>query len=184
MALDTGTRNLAVAALAIVSLAVIVGVGSIVLAEMQPASWQTSDVQEESNQPATPFPTNYTVAQQSSDADFEELNSEDVVVIFEDSDAGANTTLAESTDYNVYESAGNIELLNSTDTSDYDSASDTFYYEYTYEYSGDATSILGTGLSALQSFADFFTVIVVIAVAVVLFGLLRVVRGAGRGVTA
>lgn len=43
----------------------------------------------------------------------------------------------------------------------------------------DATSVLDTGVSALQTFSDFFTVIVVIGIAAVLFLLLQVVRGAG-----
>lgn len=44
----------------------------------------------------------------------------------------------------------------------------------------DAESVLNTGITSLSTFADFFTVIVVIGVAAVLFLLLRAVRGAGR----
>lgn len=44
----------------------------------------------------------------------------------------------------------------------------------------DAESVLNTGIDALSTFSDFFTVIVVIGVAAVLFLLLRAVRGAGR----
>lgn len=45
----------------------------------------------------------------------------------------------------------------------------------------DASSVLSTGVTALQDFADFFTVIVIIGIAAVIFLLLRVVRGAGQG---
>lgn len=44
----------------------------------------------------------------------------------------------------------------------------------------DAESVLQTGIDSLGTFSDFFTVIVVIGVAAVLFLLLRAVRGAGR----
>jgi hypothetical protein len=43
----------------------------------------------------------------------------------------------------------------------------------------DATNVLDTGIGALTTFADFFTVIVVIGVAAVLFLLLGAVRRAG-----
>lgn len=43
-----------------------------------------------------------------------------------------------------------------------------------------AEGVLQTGIDSLGTFSDFFTVIVVIGVAAVLFLLLRAVRGAGR----
>lgn len=43
----------------------------------------------------------------------------------------------------------------------------------------EATTVLDTGIDALQTFSDFFTVIVVIGVAAVLFILLGAVRRAG-----
>lgn len=43
----------------------------------------------------------------------------------------------------------------------------------------EATTVLDTGIDALTTFADFFTVIVVIGVAAVLFLLLGAVRRAG-----
>lgn len=178
-----GADKLAPVALAIVSLAVIVGVGSIVLTNFDEAAYETSDFQFESSSPATPFPTNYTVSV-ASDADFQNLVDGTETITFEDTSATTNTTLTSGSDYNVYADAGNYELLNTSATTDYDSGADNIYFEYEYEFSGTANSILDTGVASLQTFADFFTVIVVIAVAAVLFLLLRVVRGAGRGVTA
>lgn len=43
----------------------------------------------------------------------------------------------------------------------------------------DAESVLTTAIDAMQTFADFFTVIVIIGIAAVLFLLLRTVRRAG-----
>lgn len=170
-------------ALAIVTLAVVVGVGSIVLTQIEPVSYQDNTVTDETAQPSSPFPTNYTVSQQS-DANFELIDADDVTVTYEDSSAGTNTTLTEGTHYNVYEEEGIIEYINTTSLfNDYDSTSDVFYNDYTWESSEDATGVLSTGVDSLQTFSDFFTVIVVIAISVVLFGLLRVVRGAGRGVS-
>lgn len=44
----------------------------------------------------------------------------------------------------------------------------------------DATNVLDSGISALQTFSDFFTVIVVIGIAAVIFLLLQVLRASGR----
>lgn len=183
--LDKAANRLGPLALAIVSLAVIVGVGSIVLANFEEAAYLESTLQEETAQPSTPFPTNYTVSQTSNDADFERLIEDSETIIFEDSSAGTNTTLESGTDYNVYLESGNYELLNTTETEDYDGGtSDQFYVDYEYEYSGEPNAVLNTGINSLSTFADFFTVIVVIGVAAVLFIMLRVVRGAGRTVNA
>lgn len=48
----------------------------------------------------------------------------------------------------------------------------------------NASSVLQTGITALQTFADFFAVIVIIGIAAVIFLLLAVVRGAGRSASA
>jgi len=44
----------------------------------------------------------------------------------------------------------------------------------------DATNVLDSGISALQTFSDFFTVIVVVGVAAVIFLLLGALRRAGN----
>lgn len=48
----------------------------------------------------------------------------------------------------------------------------------------NASSVLQTGISSLQTFSDFFAVIVIIGIAAVIFLLLAVVRGAGRSASA
>lgn len=184
MPLGSDVRQLGVTALAIVSLAVIVGVGAIVLTELQPVSHLTSDTQSEVAQPATPFPTNYTVDAASSDSDFVRITDGSTSVIFEDTSAATNITLTVDTDYLVFADSGNLEFQNTSATSDYNESEDNLYVDYQYQYSGSATSVLATGINSLQTFADFFTVIVVIAIAAVLFLMLRVVRSAGRSVGA
>jgi len=48
----------------------------------------------------------------------------------------------------------------------------------------NASSVLTTAIDAMQTFADFFTVIVIIGIAAVIFLLLQVVRSAGRSASA
>ncbi len=44
----------------------------------------------------------------------------------------------------------------------------------------NASDVLNTAIDAMDTFADFFVVIIIIGIAAVIFILLRVVRGAGR----
>lgn len=183
MVLEDATNSLAPVALAIVGLAVIVGVGSIVLTEMQPVSYTDTDVTDAAFQPTTPFPTNITVAE-AGNADFQGVVENSETLVFEDTSAGTNTTLTAGSDYNNFYDAGKFEVLNTSTTTDFDSANDNIYVDYTHLSDSSATGVLETGISSLQTFSDFFTVIIVIAISAVLFLMLRVVRGAGRGVTA
>lgn len=180
--IDNAPDKLGPLALSIVALAVIVGVGSIVLTQMEPVSYQTSSLQEEATTLSTPLPDNYTVTQES-DADFEKITDDSTTVIFEDSSASTNTTLEEGTSYTVYYDKGKIEVQNTSATTDLEST-DNVYVDYKYEQSKTATEGLRTGVDSLSTFSDFFTVIIVIGVAAVLFILLRAVRGAGRSVSA
>lgn len=181
--LEKATNSLGPVALAIVGLAVIVGVGTIVLTQMQPVSYADTDVSDAKFQPGTPFPTNVTVSE-ASNADFQGVEEDSEILVLEDSSAGTNTTLTAGTDYNNFYDEGKFELLNTSTTTDYDSTNDNVYVDYTHLSDSDATGVLSTGINSLQTFSDFFTVIIVIAIASVLFLMLRVVRGAGRGVTA
>jgi len=176
--------DLTPAALAVVSLAIVVAIGAVVLANMQPASYDTETVGTESFTPATPFPTNITVSV-AGDSDFVRVVEDSETVVFYDSSAGTNTTLTADTDYIPYYSEGKFDLQNTTATESYDSGTDTIFVDgYDYEREGTAYSVLGTGISSLQTMADFFTVIVVVVVATVLFLLLRVMRRSSGGMTA
>jgi len=179
MAFEDGVDRLVPTALALVSLAIVVAIGTVVLTTMQPIARDTVAVTDESATPGTPFPTNYTVAQATGNADFVTIEDGSVTVDFNDTSAGTVTTLTQGTDYTVYNDAGNIEFLNTTATSDYDSATDEFLVDYTSEETGSGTAVFGTAVDSLGTFADFFAVLVIVAVATVLFLLLRVVRRNG-----
>lgn len=176
--------DLTPAALAVVSLAIVVAIGAVVLANMQPASYDTVTQGTESFSPSTPFPTNITVSV-ASDNDFVQVVEDSETVVFYDSSAGTNTTLTADTDYVPYYGEGTFDLQNTTTTESYESGTDNIFVDgYDYEREGTAYSVLGTGISALQTMADFFTVIVVVVVATVLFLLLRVMRRSSGGMTA
>jgi len=176
--------DLTPAALAVVSLAIVVAIGAVVLANMQPAALDTETVGTESFTPATPFPTNITVSV-AGDADFVRVVEDSETLIFHDSSAGTNTTLTADTDYDQFYEDGSFELQNTTATESYNSSEDTIFVDgYDYEREGTAYSVLGTGISAMQTIADFFTVIIVVVVATVLFLLLRVMRRSSGGMTA
>jgi len=163
-----GVSSLAPLALAIVSLAIIVGVGAVTLNEMTGATYTDNTVSNETFN-ATSDPYTYTVSV-AGDADFVELDS---VTVYE---SEAQTT--EVSSYNIIDAeAGTVNVSTTVDA-----GSESI--DYSYSSTNEASGIIDTGVSALQTFSDFFTVIVVIGIAAVLFLLLNVVRGAGRGVTA
>lgn len=172
--------RLAPGAIAVVSLAIVVAVGAIVLGNMQPVSYQDQDQGTEAFTPAEPLPTNVTVSV-ASDADFVRVVEDSETLVFEDTSAATNTTLTVDTDYDPFYEDGIFELQSSTALSDYNDTEDNIYVtEYSYEYEGAAHGVLGTGISSMQTFADFFTVIVILLVASVIFLLLRAVRGSRR----
>lgn len=163
-----GVSSLAPLALAIVSLAIIVGVGAVTLNEMTGATYTDTTVTNETFN-ATSDPYTYTVSV-AGNSDFVELET---VTVYE---SEAQTT--EVSSYNIIDAeAGTVNVSTTVDA-----GSESI--DYTYSQENEATGILDTGVSAMQTFSDFFTVIVVIGIAAVLFMLLSVVRGAGRGVTA
>ncbi len=46
---------------------------------------------------------------------------------------------------------------------------------------GNATAIIGKGLSAISAFADWFAIIVIVVVAVIILSLVMLLRGRGGG---
>jgi len=100
--------------------------------------------------------------------------------VLEDASAGINTTLDTDSDYVVYTEAGEVELQSSPGGVTYNGSEDQVYTTYDYEKEGTATATLGQGQSALQTFSQFFQVIVVVAVAAVIFLLLGGLKRAGN----
>lgn len=168
--------KLAPVALAIVSIAITVGLGAIVLVQMQGSSYTTASITGEIDTPSEPLPSNYTL-DASTNNDY--VTAKNVEVTLEDGSSGTNTTLTEDTDYKVYSDAGTVELQSSPGGVTYNDSEDTLYTDYDYEQESQATSILGDGQNALSTFSDFFQVLVVVAIAAVIFLLLGALRRAG-----
>lgn len=155
--------ELAPFALAVVSVVIVVAVGSVVLTEFQPASYDTLTNSNETFN-ATSNPYNYTVTQ-ASDADYVELETATVYdTTSQDTELTATIVDAE---------AGKVEVEGATDSGD-----ESIDYEYSEET--EATGVLATGINALQTFGDFFNVVVVMGIASVIFLLLNMLRGNGR----
>jgi hypothetical protein len=171
-----GIDDLAPVALAMVSLAILVGIGAVVLVEMEGSSYNNVDVVAESSQPGGPLPANYSLSE-ATGSSFVTVTSTDVVL--EDASASTNVTLEKGTDYVLYEDEGTVELQSTPGGVSYDDTSDTVYTDYSYDEEGQATSILGDGQNALSTFGDFFQVLVVVAIAAVIFLLLGALRKAG-----
>jgi len=173
--------SLAPVALAIVSVAVTVGIGAIVLLEMESSSYESTTVVDEVDQPSEPLPSNYTL-DASSNGDYVEVTSAEVVL--EDSSAGTNTTLSEDGDYILYKDAGKVELKSSPGGVTYNDTEDQVYTTYDYDSESQATGLLGDGQDALGTFGDFLQVLVVVAIAAVIFMLLGGLRRAGKNTMA
>jgi len=172
---DKAVKNLGPMALAVVSVVITVGLGAVVLTQMQTSSYDTQTVLDEADQPTSPLPANYTL-DSSSDSDFVQVT--DTTVVLEDSSAGTNVSLTEGTDYVVYSEEGEVELQSTPGGVSYDDTSDQVFTTYDYERQGQAYNLLGDGQSALGTFGDFLQVIVVVGVAAVIFMLLGGLRKA------
>lgn len=179
MKLDDGIDSLAPLALSLISLIIVIGIGSIVLVEMEPATYTGVDVENEQAQPASPLPTNITLSG-ASEADYVQIEKGTVDVVLEDASAGSNVTLSETSDYEVYYDSGNVELQSNPGGVSYDDTSDQVYTTYTYEETSTGTATIGDGESALGTFSDFFTVIVVVGIASVIFLMLGALKSAGN----
>jgi len=109
MATERSYDRLNAGALGVVSLAIVVAIGAIVLANMQPASLQTEDLGTEAFQPSTPLPSNVTVSEASNN-DFVRVVEDSETLVFEDTSAGTNTTLTVDTDYVPFYDEGTFEI--------------------------------------------------------------------------
>lgn len=172
-------QQVAPVALAIVTVAMVIGTGAILLGQFGEVSYAETDVAAETATPSTPLPTNYTL-DGSTNADYVQISDGSVEVVLEDSSASSNTTLTEGTDYEVFYTDGKVELQSSPGGISYDDTSDTIYTDYSYESEGTASSVVDSGENALGTFGDFLVPLAVVAVAAVIFLLLGGMQLAGN----
>lgn len=183
------TEGLLPYALAIVTLIIIVTVGAVVLGGVQEGAADENTVTDESHDLSGALPIQYTLDEVGS-SDFLEIDSGSETVVFQNSTyangASSNTTLSEGDGYNItYEgdNPGVIWIKNDSEVrstiNDTTSLNARAWNDYTELTTNDATSISETGQTAMGDFSDFFTVLVILGIAVALFMLLNMLRRTG-----
>jgi len=160
----------------------VVAVGGITLVQFQPASYTNNQVTDEIISSSGSVPETIQVSNTAQGLD---KYSETIVLV--DNESSNNYTLERDTDYEVIDySTGELNITNDDPdedgTAEIDTVDDEYSVDYTYNTEGTATNVISQGLSALDTFGSFFTVIVVVGIIAVLLLLLQVFRSAGTGV--
>jgi len=145
---------------------IILAVTSMVLANMQPNTYASSSVDNETFN-ATSDPFTYTVSK-ASDADFHQLTS---VTCYE--------STSQSTEQTCTILDAELGEVNVSGTVDSDDES----IDYDYEYEGAAFSTLGKGLDAMNTFADWFNILILVTVSAVILALVTMLKGSMGGRT-
>jgi len=147
------------------------------LSQFQPASYVETTVTGESHASTGTIPETVTV-------DNVYQGVEDETITLYDNESDSNHTLEKTADYEAISySTGEFNITNADvdgdGTDEVSNTDDTYYIDYTYNQKGTASGIIDQGLSALETFGSFFTVIVVVGIGAVLLLLLQVFRAAG-----
>lgn len=172
-------KNLSPLAISLVVLTMVITVGGIMLAQFQPVSYTNNNVEDQIISSSGTIPETIQVSNVGEGLD---TNSE--TIVFLDNESSNEYTLEKGNDYEVisYET-GEFNITNDDPdgdgTAEIDTIDDEFSVDYIYNTEGTATNVISQGLSALETFGSFFTVIVVVGIGAVLLLLLQVFRQAG-----
>jgi len=159
--------DLAPLAIAFVVITITVGMGALILAETETATYDDITTTNETFN-ATSDPYTHTVTK-ASNADFVELTSATCY-----SDAGS-TELSDSACNISDASAGDITLSTTVDSGDE-------AVDYNHDSENQATSVLQDGLNAVQDFSGWFSILVIVVIAAVMLGIvMRYFSGMGSG---
>lgn len=149
------------------------------LTQFQPVSYEHKQVTNETIASTGTVPETFTVSKV-----FQGLDEDSETIQVYDNATGNVYTLDKGSDYEVvsYEN-GEFNITNDDpdddSTAEIDSTGDEYRVDYTYNEEGTSTFIISDGLSALETFGSFFTVIVVVGIGAVLLILLQMFRSAG-----
>lgn len=158
-------------------------VGLNILGSVSDASTETVSVVGESDAPAAPLPTNYTL-DGSTTADFVEVSSETVEVTFQDTSRGTNTTLVRGEDFAVFPEEGLVTFASTNTEFNYDDTSDKVFTTYDYEEADtDARTGADNALSGLNEILGFLPVIGLVVAASVVVAIVRGIGGRYRNNT-
>jgi len=173
-----GVKSLTPLAISLVILVMVIATGGIMLSQFQPASYVNNQVTGEAEASTGAVPETITTDNMAQGV-------EDETITLYDNETETNYTLQKTEDYEVisYDN-GEFNVTNADvdgdGTNEVSNTDDTYYLDYTYNTKGTASGIIDQGLSALDTFGSFFTVIVVVGIGAVLLLLLQVFRTAGR----
>lgn len=174
-------KELGPLALALVLLAITVGMGAVVLSDIKPSTWQTQEVTDETHSPATPLPTNVTVGA-ASNIGFEEIETGTVSIVLEDTDPETGTATNKtvpSGNYTVFNDDGIIRYEDLG--GNYSETEDRTFVDYRWaDSSGEGTQVIDDGLSAMADFGGWFGTLVILGVVTIIFLFLGVIRRAGE----
>ena len=140
-----------------VVLAIVIGMGAMILGEIEPETWDTTTVTNESMGNITSVPHTFTVATASSDAEFEQLTS--VTCYNASANTGTETCVILSA------TAGTVNITTNTDDTENE------YITYTYYADSSASNTVDDGVSALSDFSGWFGILVLIVIAAVIIGI-------------
>lgn len=172
MGMEKAVEQLGPLAVAFVFVGIVIAFGAVILGGMAELDAVYDSVEANGTaSPTTPLPTNIT-GLTTGDAGL------DTTTVYYDADSNGNlTTLVQGTDYNVYEDAGTLEILDSSTLSGYDETTDEIEYDYTYLQEGTASNVITAAQDALGTFGSFLGVIAIVALAAIIFVLLKVFGG-------
>ncbi|MFP4019075.1 MAG: hypothetical protein ACLFUH_07475 [Bacteroidales bacterium] len=152
---------------------IIISVIAMILASMAPQTYVATEVTNESH--SLTLPGNLTV-----DNVEKGIESDSETLYFWDDSESTATELDETDNYTVtsYDD-GKFEVKDISDYSETDG--DTINIDYAYLSAGTATSVLTAGEGALEVFADWFSIIVIVSVATIILGLVYMFRRQSGG---
>lgn len=167
MALKDRVSSLAPFAIALITVFIVIAAGTLVLSNFNNAAYDENTVTDEQDTLTTPLPDTYTLENVE-----EGVKERSETVVFNDVSADTNTTLEKDTDYTVDYAEGEITVENTSTTEDFNESEDFIYTDYTYYTSNTASDTVDKALSAMDTFTEFGSVIVIVGVAAVIFMLL------------
>jgi len=174
----TSISNLPTTVTTFVIVVFVLGIGAVMATTLRTQTIDTDSVNDELhdyNEVGT-LPSNITLNT------VEEGVKEVTKVVWEDVDAGSNTTLTEGTDYELMDSdIGQVQIYDSSNLTDYDSSADNFYFDYNYYSNTTSTGIIDEGIGALDTFGSFLGILALAIVAgIIIFVLMTRIMPAQR----
>lgn len=170
---EVGVKNIGPYALGLMIAIVLVAIGAYVLSVMAPTTYLATAVLNEAHNSSATVPETVTLTYCINGL----VGTPTVVQL--DNATGTQYALTATTNYTVLSSTACT--LNITSAGRVNSTGDRYTVNYTYNADTNATYVLNSGLNAFSTFADWFTIMVIVLVAIVIIGVVMLLgRQGGR----